>query len=140
MLKKFYIILAVGAFILNEKNEILIVKKSPLENIDGGLWTIPGGKIEPKEHIIDGLKREIKEEVNLEITFYQWLGEDVFESNGFWFHAQHFLCKTKNEKNLKLEKKLVDYYWLKSKEEIKKFEFPINIKKRILQILKTIEK
>jgi 8-oxo-dGTP diphosphatase len=89
MLEKFYIVLAVGAFILKDK-KLLIVKKSPYENIDAGLWTIPGGKIEKDESIIDGLKREIKEEVNLEISNYQWLGEDVFESNGFWYHAQHF--------------------------------------------------
>jgi 8-oxo-dGTP diphosphatase len=102
MLEKFYIVLAVGAFILKDK-KLLIVKKSPYENIDAGLWTIPGGKIEKDESIIDGLKREIKEEVNLEISNYQWLGEDVFESNGFWYHAQHFLCNVKND-NVKLEK------------------------------------
>ncbi|MCS6956807.1 MAG: NUDIX hydrolase [Patescibacteria group bacterium] len=132
MLKKFYIILAVGAFIVNQKNEILIVKKSPLEKIDAGLWTIPGGKINPKENIINGLKREIKEEVGIDIVSYKWIGEDVFESNGFWFHAQHFLCQPKNLK-IKLEKKLTDYHWLK-KNEINDFQFPINIEKRIIQI------
>lgn len=135
MLKKFHVILAVGAFILNKKNAILIVKKSPHENIDASLWTVPGGKIEQKENIINGLKREIKEKVNLNINSYQWIGEDVFENKGFWFHAQYFLCRAKNEKNIKLEKKLTDYHWLK-KEKINNFEFPINIKKRILQIFK----
>lgn len=135
MLKKFYVILAVGAFII-DKNKLLIVKKSPLEKIDAGLWTIPGGKIEKNEPIIEGLKREIKEEVNLEINSYQWIGEDVFESNGFYFHAQHFLCKPKKAANqkIKLDKSLTDYYWLK-KEEIENFQLPKNIKKRILQIL-----
>lgn len=133
MLKKFYVILAVGAFIIKD-DKLLIVKKSPFEKVDAGLWTIPGGKIEPKESIIKGLKREIKEEVNLEINSYKWIGEDIFESNGFWFHAQHFLCTTSNT-NVKLEKNLTDYHWLK-KEEITNFQFPKNIKKRILDILK----
>jgi 8-oxo-dGTP diphosphatase len=131
MLQKFYVVLAIGAFILKD-NKILIVKKSPFEKVDAGLWTIPGGKIEKRESIIDGLKREVKEEVNLDVLNYQWIGEDVFESNGFWFHAQHFLCHTKNN-NIKLEKKLTDFHWLK-KEEIEKFEFPKNIKKRIKEI------
>ena len=131
MLEKFYIVLAVGAFILKDK-KLLIVKKSPYENIDAGLWTIPGGKIEKDESIIDGLKREIKEEVNLEISNYQWLGEDVFESNGFWYHAQLFLCNVKND-NVKLEKKLTAFHWL-SKDEIENFIFPKNIKKRIKEI------
>ncbi|MCX7881256.1 MAG: NUDIX domain-containing protein [Patescibacteria group bacterium] len=132
MLQKFYVILAIGAFIINNKGEILIVKKSLEEKIDAGLWTIPGGKIKKKENIVDGLKREIKEEVGIEIVSYQWIGEDVFESNGFWFHAQHFLCQTKSTKVV-LEKKLIYYHWLK-KEEINKFKFSKNIKKRLLQI------
>lgn len=102
--------------------------------MDAGLWTIPGGKIEKKEPIINGLKREVKEEVNLDILDYRWIGEDVFESNGFWFHAQHFLCQTKNS-DVKLEKKLTDFHWL-SKEEINNFNFPVNIKKRIKEIFK----
>ena len=131
MLKKFYVVLAVGAFII-KNDKLLIVKKSPYENIDACLWTIPGGKIEKRESIINGLKREVKEEVNLDVLNYQWIGEDVFESNGFWFHAQHFLCHAKNT-HIKLEKNLTDFYWLK-KEEIEKFEFPKNIKKRIKEI------
>jgi len=133
MINKFYVILAVGAFILKDK-KILIIKKSPLEKIDAGLWTIPGGKIEKNEPIIDGLKRELKEEVNLDILDFQWLGEDVFESNGFWFHAQHFLCHPKNDE-VKLEKKFTAFHWL-SKDEIENFIFPKNIKKRITEIFK----
>jgi len=45
MYKKYIIVLSVGAFILNKNNQLLLVKKSPLEQIDAGLWTIPGGKI-----------------------------------------------------------------------------------------------
>ncbi len=131
MLNKYQIILAVGTFIIN-KNKVLIVKKSPNEFIDAGLWTIPGGKIYPQENIITGLKREVKEEVNLEIINYQWIGEDVFENNGSFYHAQHFLCKAKKG-IIKLEKKLTEYHWL-SKNEIDKFEFPINIKKRLKEI------
>ncbi len=134
MLQKFYVVLAVGAFIVKD-DKLLIVKKSLNEKVDPGLWVVPGGKIEVAEAIVDGLKREVREEVNLEIGSYQWIGEDVFESNGFYFHAQHFLCATSdNIKNIKLEKSLVDYHWLK-KEEINNFQFPQNIKKRILQIL-----
>jgi 8-oxo-dGTP diphosphatase len=133
MLKKFHVILAVGAFIINDKEEILIVKKSPAEHIDAGLWTIPGGKIDPDEAIIEGLKREVKEEVNLDIDFVRWIGEDVFESSGFYYHAQHFLCKPLNF-DVKLEHKLLEYRWIK-KEEIGKYEFPDNIKKRIIETL-----
>jgi len=133
MLQKFYVILAIDAFILKDK-KILIVKKSPYENTDAGLWTIPGGKIEKDKLIINALKREIKEEVNLEISKYQWLNEDVFESNDFWYHGQNFLCHNNND-NVKLEKKLIAFYYL-LKDKIENFTFPKNIKKRFVKIFK----
>ena len=133
MLEKFYVILAVAGFIKNSNNEILIVKKAEGEKVDGGLWTVPGGKIDPQERIIDGLKREIKEESGVDITDYQWIGEDVFESNGYWFHGQHFLCNVDNNPQVILEKNLTDYKWI-SKEEIESFQFHPNIKRRLLEI------
>lgn len=129
--QKYSVILAVGAFII-KNNQLLIVKKSLQEKVDAGLWTIPGGKIKPNEPIIDGLKREVKEEVGLEINAYKWIGEDVFKDENFFFHAQHFLCQSINT-NIILEKKLEDFRWIK-KSEIEKYQFPLNIKKRIIEI------
>lgn len=133
------VILCVGAFILDSENRLLIVKKSLKELVDGGLWTVPGGKIEPSEGIINGLKREICEEVGLEITDYDWLGEDVFESGGYFFHGEHFLCHIKSTKNIVLEKKLEEYRWIR-KDEIQNFKFHPNIKKRIENTFKNIYK
>lgn len=133
MLQKYHVILAVGAFIVNDRNEILVVRKSPLEKIDAGLWTVPGGKIEPDEAILSGLKREVKEEVNLTVSPLDWIGEDVFESSGYFYHAQHFLCKMTSFE-VKLEKKLLEYRWI-NKNAVTDLKFPVNIKNRIMQIL-----
>jgi len=133
MYKKYIIVLSVGAFILNQKRQLLIVKKSPNEQIDAGLWTIPGGKIYPKEHILEGLKREVLEEVGLQISTPQWIGEDVFPVGSFMFHAEHFKCKTETTAVI-LEKKLTEYKWISSINEVKKLTFPINIKRRIIEL------
>ena len=45
-----------------EKRAILLERRT-----DNGLWCVPGGALELGEDFIDGLKREIKEETNLEI-------------------------------------------------------------------------
>ena len=135
MLKKYFVILAIGAFIIDSKERFLIVKKSPQEKIDGGLWTVPGGKVYPNESIIKALKREVKEEVNLEISSYQWIGENVFISDQKYFHAQHFLCTVKKTKPLKLERQLTDYSWMPI-NKINQYIFHKNIKKRIASILK----
>lgn len=133
--QKYLVVLAVAAFIVKD-GKMLIVKKSPNERVDGGLWTVPGGKIHQSESIIDGLKREVKEEVGVKINSYQWIGEDVFKNEGVMFHAQHFLCQIQ-ETDISLEKNLTDFRWIE-KDEIEKYQFPLNIRKRIIEIFKNL--
>lgn len=130
MLKKYQLVLAVAAFIVNSKKQILIVEKSPYEMVDAGLWTVPGGKVRPDEHIIDALKREVEEEVGLTIKNYQWIGEDVFLSNNQYFHGEHFYCPVYDEEKIILEKRLLGYRWI-NKDEVGKYEFHPNITKEI---------
>lgn len=133
MYEKYNIILSVGAFIFNEKGELLIVKKSLNEQIDAGLWTIPGGKIYPDEHIVAGLKREVFEEVGLEIDSIKWIGEDVFQDRDSMFHAEHFMCKTVTS-TIALEKKLTEFKWIMQLSDITILPFAENIKKRIIEL------
>lgn len=137
MLRKFFIILAVAGFIFDSKKRLLIVKKDEQEKIDGGLWTVPGGKVEPNEHIINALKREVKEEVNLDIENYKWINEDVFLSDNKYFHGQHFLCSIKTIRPLRLDKKLVKHAWIK-KHQIEKFYYHPNIKREIIYLFENI--
>lgn len=131
MYEKYSSILSVGAFIFNKNGQLLIVKKSANEQIDAGLWTIPGGKIYPEEHILAGLKREVLEEVGLEITNPEWIGEDVFQNEGAHFHAEHFRCKAVSTE-IMLESKLTEYKWIAGLDEIDSLPLAENIKKRIV--------
>jgi len=133
MYEKYISILSVGAFIINDKKQLLVVKKSSKEQIDASLWTIPGGKIYPQEHIIDGLKREVLEEVGLNISSFQWIGEDVFQNQNAMFHAEHFLCKAKKY-SVVLEPKLTEYKWVSGVKDLTSLPFAENIKKRIIEI------
>ena len=54
------------AVIVNESDEVCISLRHQ-EAHQGGLWEFPGGKIEPGETVEQALRREIKEELNLEI-------------------------------------------------------------------------
>ncbi len=60
--KKFTV--SVVAIVTNEKNEILILDHYFRP---GATWGLPGGFIDPYEQAEDGIKREIKEETNLEL-------------------------------------------------------------------------
>ena len=133
MYEEYRLILSAGAFIFDGKNRLLVVKKSPKEQIDAGLWTIPGGKIYPQEHILDGLRREVLEEVGLKINSPQWIGEDVFQHQNVMFHAEHFMFRTK-QSSVVLEKKLVAHKWISSLRDIEDLSFPKNIEERIIEI------
>lgn len=60
------------AVIYNDQGQILIDKR-PQSGLLGGLWEFPGGKIEPEETVKDCIKREIKEELDIEIE----VGEEL---------------------------------------------------------------
>lgn len=59
------LLVAVGV-ITNSEGEILIAKR-PSGIEQGGLWELPGGKLAPYETGLQALKREIAEEVGLQV-------------------------------------------------------------------------
>src|SRR4051794_9287830 len=58
----------VGAIIQDEKGKILVSQRSLNSKMYSGQWQIPGGKVEKKESCLKALKREVKEETNLEVV------------------------------------------------------------------------
>ena len=57
----------VAAVITNKRHEILIARRSQTSH-QGGLWEFPGGKLEPGETPAQALRRELQEELGIEIA------------------------------------------------------------------------
>lgn len=63
---KDYIGVGVGAFIVNDKGEILLMRRG-LNKSMPGTWIIPGGKVDFNESLREAVIRETKEEIGVDI-------------------------------------------------------------------------
>ena len=63
---------AVAAALI-ERGQVLIVRRPP-GDVGAGAWEFPGGKIEPGESPVQALKREIEEELAVQIQIEKDLG------------------------------------------------------------------
>ena len=67
--------------VLRSKNNYLLVQRNPEDKIFPGKWQNVGGKIEPGEDVKQGAIREIKEEMGIDITIKDKLGENEYISS-----------------------------------------------------------
>lgn len=54
---------AVGAFVFDAGGRVLLVERGRPPGV--GLWTVPGGKLEPAEALAAAVAREVREETGL---------------------------------------------------------------------------
>jgi nucleoside triphosphatase len=102
----------VGALIVNGRGQILLVRSYKWRN----RLTLPGGHIELGETAEEALKREIKEEVGLEIDLIRFLQfQEAIHSPDF-IHPKHFifldfLCKAKTDRVKVDNDEIQDFVW-----------------------------
>jgi phosphoglycolate phosphatase len=103
----------VGALIFNPRGEVLMVRTQKWSN----LWGIPGGKIKQGESSTAALRREIKEETNLDITDIEFaIVQDCIHSKEFYRDA-HFLllnytCRCGPEPEVRLNEEAQEFRWV----------------------------
>ncbi len=88
-----YIGVSCGAFIVNEKNEVLLQKRGQQCKNNKGHWSLPGGALDYNERFHDGVKREILEELGIHIEIIDMLcvTEDIMpDEKQHWVTPQYF--------------------------------------------------
>lgn len=61
----------VGGIVVHEER-LLLVRRGRGAGL--GLWSIPGGRVEPGERMADAVEREVLEETGLPVTTERWVG------------------------------------------------------------------
>jgi ADP-ribose pyrophosphatase YjhB (NUDIX family) len=59
------IVLGVAAVIWNAEGDVLLIRRA--KEPRKGQWSLPGGKLEFGETLIEGVRREVREETGLEV-------------------------------------------------------------------------
>lgn len=119
----------IKALILNDKNEILILKANPalLKNNQSAYWDIPGGRIKNGDSPEDTLKKELEEEIgvnakNIDIIkpFDACISKMKMTENkeGIGFALFAYICNIHTD-NIKLSEEHTEYKWA-SIDEAKK--------------------
>lgn len=86
----------VSAIVLNKINQVVFIQEGKQHN--RGKWNIPSGRLENGENLIDGIKREVKEETGLEIIVDSISGIYEYTSfTGAHCIRFNFICKSKND-------------------------------------------
>lgn len=86
-----YIGVSAGAFIINSKGEVLLSKRSKNTRNEHGKWEAPGGQVHFGETRKQAVKREIKEELGIEIKIIRVLhvADEILKKD-----KQHWLPTT----------------------------------------------
>jgi len=134
----------VSTAIIHKDGKYLIVKRSPNKKVFPSRWTVPGGGLEVTDYINtpkttpdawyfgieDSLKREIKEEVGLEVEKLKYLLDLVFiRSDNAPVVTLSYYCDWKSGE-VKLNEENVNYKWV-TYEEAKNYDLIEGILKEI---------
>ncbi len=113
-----YPVPTVGALILNDREEILLIRTHKW----GDRWGIPGGKIREGERMEEGLKREIAEETGLAIGDIRFaLVQEAVNSPEFYRPAHFILVNyfaRADRNDVVLNDEAEEYRWVKPEDAL----------------------
>jgi phosphoglycolate phosphatase-like HAD superfamily hydrolase/ADP-ribose pyrophosphatase YjhB (NUDIX family) len=117
-------VVTVGALIFNAAGQVLMIRTHKWSD----LWGIPGGKIKWGEPAVDALRREIREETNLEVSDVEFvLVQDCIGSEEFYrpahFVLLNYVCRCVGEPEVRLNHEAREFRWTTVDEAL---AMPIN--------------
>ena len=102
-------------FIVNKNNKLLLLHNNPIDPIHGGdIWyTVTGGVEEYDKSLEDAVKREVKEETSLDVTFTKYLNINYNYVNRRNIECNEYIFISKvDDGNIILNEESIGYKWL----------------------------
>lgn len=108
-----------GALIVNARNEVLLLKRGARSRNNAGFWSQPGGKVDWGETIIEAIKREVKEEIGVDIALLRFLcysDQILKQQKQHWVTISYLAKIAKGEPKLMEPLKHDDLQWFNPKK------------------------
>jgi 8-oxo-dGTP diphosphatase len=85
----------VGAIIVNDDGEVFMARRGKEATNERGLWEFPGGKVEFGEKLKDAVRREIKEEFDIDIEVIELLDvvDHILPDEGQHWVSPSYVCR-----------------------------------------------
>jgi len=95
-----YIGVSVGALIFNEKGEVLLLKRSQNAKNEKGKWEAPGGAVDFWEKREEALKREMEEELGVEVEIVDLIHviDELLDKDKQHWVGTSYIAKIKGNK------------------------------------------
>jgi nucleoside triphosphatase len=108
----------VGALIFNAEGKLFLMSSHKWR----GKWVMPGGHIELGERMEDALRREVKEETNLDIHDPEFVCFQEFLYDPRFWKTRHFIffdyaCRTEGT-DVRLNDEAEEYVWVTPEEAL----------------------
>lgn len=118
-----YAVPATGTLILNNQEKIFLMKSPKWEN----QWLVPGGKIEKGDSMKETVRKEVKEETNMEVTDIELLdvkdggNPDDFERDTHFIFL-NFICRAATQEVELDQREAVEYTWIEPKTALEELD------------------
>ena len=108
--------LGVGGVVFNKSGEVLLIKRDQAPA--RGLWSIPGGRLEPGENLASACVREFYEETSLEVEVKKVIAVVERKLEGFHYIIVDFLVELKKPEKCvpKAQSDVADAKWVNLKD------------------------